>query len=386
VKRRAALGALLGLGCGAFARGGSPPVGVLAWDDEGIWVAAAGATALQLLAGANPSLGVAPVAVTAGVWALSEPRRLARWQPVGERWVLASACDFEAPVHALQASADGRFALAAHGEQLSLVDAQGTLVRRYDGSDLARRHRGRATVLQHMPQRRSFVVAWDGLAEWWEISLDPAAAPVFDGLVHDYRMGEAIATAGYLGVRRIPLERPLPQLGFADARVAWAAAVRDGQVQIIHLDVRRRIAQWPLPDAAPQAALLRREADAWVWWLPAGRVLQRVDTGRWSMLSQQSLSGRVLSLQAVGDRVWALGTHGGVNRLSAWQGQEWLPLPLPSGEPLALQADGAGQWVLVALHRPARLLALQPSAAVQREWNLPPDVALRAVRWMPAPP
>jgi hypothetical protein len=97
--------------------------------------------------------------------------------------------------------------------------------RRYDCVDLARRQHGRATVLLHLPQRRSFVVAWSPLDELWEISLDPAAEPIYDGLVHHYRMGEAIATAGYLGVRRIPLGRPMPELAGGRGGAGGALAV-----------------------------------------------------------------------------------------------------------------------------------------------------------------
>ena len=36
------------------------------------------------------------------------------------------------------------------------------------------------------------------IPEIWEISYDPDAKPIFDGYVHDYKMGEGVALAGYL--------------------------------------------------------------------------------------------------------------------------------------------------------------------------------------------
>ena len=62
--------------------------------------------------------------------------------------------------------------------------------------------------------RNSFVVALKDIPELWEISYDPQAAPLYDGLVHDYKMGEAIAKPGFLGVRRTPLDEPLDDFFF----------------------------------------------------------------------------------------------------------------------------------------------------------------------------
>jgi hypothetical protein len=381
VKRRAALCALLGLGSVARARIDDDRAGALAWGDDGVWAADTGAAALQALPDAYPSAAVPPVASARGVWGLVGPGSMGLWQRVGQRWGLVAVADAGAAVHALQTSGDGRFVLAAHGQQLSLFDEHGSLLRRYEGSDLAQRRRGRAAVLRHLPQRRSFVVAWDDLAEWWEISHDPAAAPLYDGLVHDYRMGEAIASRGYLGVRRIPLDQPLAQLGFADARVPWAAALRDGQVQVVHLDVRRRIATWPLPGALLRAALLRREAGGWVWWLPAGSTLQRIDTARWLPLDAQALPCEALALQAVGGGLWLLGTQAGANGLWLSRGEGWRPVPV-EGTPRAMQADADDRMVLVLTSQPTRVCLLDREGRLLRVWEAP--AALRGVAWLAA--
>lgn len=135
-------------------------------------------------------------------------------------------------------------------------------------------------ALWHLPQRRSFVVAWPALGELWEIPLNPDAEPIFDGLVHDYRMGEGLAAPGYLGVRRTPLGPAMPELDFADARVPWLAGLQDERVVLVHLDVRRRIAERTLPGARPQAALLRHAESGLQWCLPCGQQVQVLDLPR----------------------------------------------------------------------------------------------------------
>jgi hypothetical protein len=147
-------------------------------------------------------------------------------------------------VRGLAASADGRWLLVALADppSLALFDA-GTLqaVREYPAADL----RGRAAsavaaVVENTP-RRSFVAAFAGLPELWEISRDPDAPPIFDGLVHDYRMGEAIARSGFLGVRRTPLEEAFQLLAPSVAGREVVGRGPGGTLDIVNLDVRRRI-------------------------------------------------------------------------------------------------------------------------------------------------
>jgi hypothetical protein len=75
-----------------------------------------------------------------------------------------------------------------------------------------------------------------------------AAPPIFDGLVHDYRMGEAIARSGFLGARRTPLAAPLAVLAIAaqQAMVLGTSHRADGAmvVELVHLDVRRSIVRY----------------------------------------------------------------------------------------------------------------------------------------------
>lgn len=133
------------------------------------------------------------------------------------------------------------------GADLVLHDAASAVLARWPLRDADGRPGVPIAVCRLQP-RQSFVVVFAGWHELWEISSDPAAPPIFDGLVHDYRMAEAIARPGYLGVRRIRLVQPWTA-AWADGRVPWvlgAEAGADGDSAVLHLDVRRVVGrlQW----------------------------------------------------------------------------------------------------------------------------------------------
>jgi hypothetical protein len=171
--------------------------------------------------------------------------------PVGAAASVAAA---PAPI----VSADGRWRLSVEGDQV-VVQAVGEGTRRqHRAVSLDGRERGRASALRALPARRSFALAFEGLPELWEIPLDVDAEPIFDGYVHDYRMGEGIARPGFLGVRRVRLQEPLAAFA-ADASGAYvlgrvadgavghgAAAPPRARLVLVHLDVRRPIARFAL--------------------------------------------------------------------------------------------------------------------------------------------
>lgn len=146
-------------------------------------------------------------------------------------------------------SADGAWRLDAGAGQLRLTDGAGAELRRWPAG----------AVLQILPlaARRSFLIAFEDLAELWELQLDPAAEPVFNGLVHDYRLSEGLAEPGFLALRRTRLPEPLRALTVADRSGAWLLArgadQADGRavLHLVQLDVRRAVARFAV-DTDPQ--------------------------------------------------------------------------------------------------------------------------------------
>lgn len=119
---------------------------------------------------------------------------------------------------------------------------------------------GTPIAVCRLAQRQSWLVAVAGWLELWEISTDRAAPPIFDGLVHDYRMAEAIARPGYLGIRRIRLERPWTAV-WADGRVPWVMGAElgaDHDAAVLHLNVRRVVGRLPWGPGGGWAAVAGR--------------------------------------------------------------------------------------------------------------------------------
>jgi hypothetical protein len=154
---------------------------------------------------------------------------------------LACTWTLAAPV---ATSADGRWRIEGRDGAVLVFDGE-RLAKTLPAQRLGDNERAGLVDVVYLPARRSFVIAFDTLPELWELSVDPQAPPVHDGLVHDYRMGEAIASPGFLGVRRTPLAAPLRALA-ADARGGAYVLARsaDGAWLLINLDVRRAIGRY----------------------------------------------------------------------------------------------------------------------------------------------
>ncbi len=154
------------------------------------------------------------------------------------------------------ASTDGRWSVSGEAA-LVVVRDEGRVVKTLAARSLGGREDAAVEIVRYLPARRSFLIAFDArLAELWELSVDPDAPPIFDGLVHDYRTGEALASNGFLGIRRTRLEAPVHRLvvgtsqAFVMVRSADESAGGPARLALLNLDVRRTMARWQI-DADP---------------------------------------------------------------------------------------------------------------------------------------
>jgi hypothetical protein len=174
--------------------------------------------------------------------------------------VLLAASAQAAPPAA--ASADGHWRITADGHTLTLFDAAGRRLRSHTAAAVDGSGRSAVTALHDATPRRSFVVIFETLPELWEISYDPNAEPIFQGLVHDYRQREGIAEPGFLNPRRTRLDTHVRDPGFDSSHafvVARAPDLADGQavIYLVQLDVRKTIAVFTLR-GDPDTAAVRR--------------------------------------------------------------------------------------------------------------------------------
>lgn len=177
------------------------------------------------------------------------------WITKYDLWNLKTVAEVRAGINMrnIAVSGDGKWVMAANylPHTLALFDADLKLVKTYDATTLDGRQSSRVSAVYDAEPRKSFIVALKDIPELWEISYDPAAAPIYDGLVHDYKMGEGIARPGFQGVRRTPLDEPLDDFFFDQSYTHALGASRphaDGSPsgQVVNLNVRRKIADLPI--------------------------------------------------------------------------------------------------------------------------------------------
>lgn len=111
--------------------------------------------------------------------------------------------------------------------------------------------KSRVSAVYQAPQRDSFVLALKDVPEIWEISTNPDAGPVYEGLVHSHEKGmvEALASSrGLFALRRIVTSEPIDDFFFDPDYRNLIGAARDGnRGVVVNLTVGREIAELPLP-------------------------------------------------------------------------------------------------------------------------------------------
>lgn len=154
----------------------------------------------------------------------------------------------------VRVSGDGGWLMVASTQPpaLNLLDANLRLAKTFDLLAVDGKQRSQISSIHDAPVRKSFFVTLEDAPEIWEISYDLKAGPIYEGLVHDYRMGEAIPKPGFLGVKRSILDVPLQDYYvFRDGRHALGVTRPQGDMSstlhVINLDIRRRVAVLALP-------------------------------------------------------------------------------------------------------------------------------------------
>ena len=311
------------------------------------------------LQAATPLVGAPQIAAQArhAYWATQDGGVVQITLPALEQVAHAPVCQAGAPLLAL--SGDGHWLLAACTEEgrAQIFDAALQPVRAIDIATLDGRRRSGAAQLLALPERRSWLLAPAALDELWEISHDRNAAPIFDGLVHDYRMGEAIASSGFLGVRRTPLASPLANVMVPPGSRFVVGAERCAppapcRVRVLHLDARSQVAGWslsgaPRPDAS---ALWTRQGQAVLALAGTAAAPTLIGLQRWQPLEHAALPvpAQHIALQPGSERLW-LQTPSGPWAIVDARTLHTLAT-LDAGQPtsLAFTRDGRGALLVQA--------------------------------------
>lgn len=196
----------------------------------------------------------------------------------------------------LAVSADGRWVLAGNTlpETLVLLDAHGLTPRQTWPVRDRQGRLSRVSAVYDAAPRQSFIVALKDSAELWEISYNPQAAPVYPGLVHDYRMGEGVALPGFLQPRVTALDMVLDDFFFDPAYRHVMAASREGRAEVIQLDTGVKVADLALDGMPHLGSGITFERDGHRLMatpnLKGGKVTV-IDMDSWQLVSQIATPG-----------------------------------------------------------------------------------------------
>lgn len=174
------------------------------------------------------------------------------WISKFDIWNLKTTHEVRAGINTrnLAVSGDGRYVIVGNylPHTLVVLDAKDLKPLKLIAVEDQSGKSSRVSAVYDAAPRKSFIAALKDLKEVWEIPYGDDAAPVYEGLVHDYRYGEGIPAKGPFPVRRIVLEDYLDDFYFDQTYTNLMGASRDGgKGQVVNLNVRRKIADLDLP-------------------------------------------------------------------------------------------------------------------------------------------
>ena len=181
------------------------------------------------------------------------------WIAKYDLWNLTLVAEVRAGLHTrnLAVSADGKVVMVANYLPPTLVALDARDLSPIRVLEVRDDHgkSSRVSAVYDAAPRNSFIAALKDIPEIWELSYADPPPPVYAGLVHDYRMGEALAVKGPFAPRRIQLDAELDDFFFDPAYRHVIGAARNGHGQVVNLDIGRKIAElgpagWPHPGSA----------------------------------------------------------------------------------------------------------------------------------------
>lgn len=238
-------------------------------------------------------------------------------------------------------SRDGRWyaVLPADAHEWLLLDAGLRTVKRWPLPSPA-------TWLTDAPHRQAFLLGLADPAQLWVLSYDERAEDFYEGLVHDYRMGEGVPQRGFHNVRRMALPAPLmdPSLDAESTELA-------GQAMVFNLDVRKVVARPAAlrPPGAGTAALASGGSRLLVP-VRGARGVEVFTTGDWRHLGTIATDAAVARMLPLGGRLLALPEPAaGARQLATLDARTLQPLPpWPLPGPFvdaAPASDGRALWL-----------------------------------------
>ncbi|MDH3659150.1 MAG: nitrite reductase [Alphaproteobacteria bacterium] len=176
------------------------------------------------------------------------------WITRYDLWGLETVAEIRAGINTrnIAISADGKVLAVANylPHNLVMLDAA-TLepLKVIEASDMSGETSSRISAVYQAAPRDSFVVAMKDIPELWEVSYADPPPEGYGAFVHSHETGMVEAAAGSrFPIRRTELKEPLDDFFFDQRYRHVIGSARDGKRGVVvQLDVRREIAELPLP-------------------------------------------------------------------------------------------------------------------------------------------
>jgi cytochrome c553 len=174
------------------------------------------------------------------------------WITKFDIWNLKVVAEIRAGINTrnVAVSGDGKYLAVANylPHTLVLLDADLNLLKIHPVLDKDRKESSRVSAVYDAAPRQSFVAALKDVPEVWEISYNPKADDIPVGMIHDFKYKEGSFIPGFLNPRRSFLSEPLDDFFFTQDYSELMGSSREaGKGQVVHLDVRKKIADLKLP-------------------------------------------------------------------------------------------------------------------------------------------
>ena len=174
------------------------------------------------------------------------------WVTKFDIWNLKVVAEIRAGINTrnVAVSGDGKYLAVANYLPLTLVllDADLNLLKVHEVWNKDRKESSRVSAVYDAAPRQSFVAALKDVPEVWEVSYNPKADDIPVGMIHDFKYQEGSFIPGFLNPRRTFLAEPLDDFFFTQDYSELMGSSREaGRGQVVHLDVRKKIADLKLP-------------------------------------------------------------------------------------------------------------------------------------------
>ncbi|MCF8197582.1 MAG: nitrite reductase [Sulfuritalea sp.] len=174
------------------------------------------------------------------------------WITKFDIWNLKVVAEIRAGINTrnVAVSGDGKYLAVANylPHTLVLLDADLNLLKVHEVWNKDRKESSRVSAVYDAAPRQSFVAALKDVPEVWEISYNPKSDDIPVGMIHDFKYKEGSFIPGFLNPRRSFLSEPLDDFFFTqDYSELMGSSRIAGKGQVVHLDVRKKIADLNLP-------------------------------------------------------------------------------------------------------------------------------------------